>query len=337
VGQYPIEIIYDGFPGYQPSKADLELSIEPAMITVQTVPPLLGVVFSLDGEMFQSGHDGIARIWVDQPGSYQMDLLSFDQDQPGVEIDFQGWEPESFEESLVVNIPGTTAIQTGFILSFLVDLKFVDLDGMSIEPDRVTSVSIRSSDGRRYTLTPKQKYWLPSNGILRRLTGLDSVTVNHSVQGVKVDGSNVVNRGQQRFILSRDGPVQIELLLYSLNISSKDPIFGFPVGEGVTLEAPDGETQYYSFESDGSVNIDFLARGLYTAKLQNPPGISMPVPIMLSRSQELLLPVITFLDIFLFLGLVFVTAFSLLIFGRVITPAVRKLQVTPRSERTTTG
>jgi hypothetical protein len=237
---------------------------------------------------------------------------------PRMKAEFQRWEPESFELSRKATAPGSTLLQAGFEVSRPLDIQFSNLQGERVDDKGISAISIRSSNGEVYSLEQVEQKWLPSNIILRRLSGLDSVTIYHSVQQVDMNGSNVVNRGQQRFAVEGQEQVQIELLLYSLQFAGRDAVFGLPMGSGVDLEYPDGSKQFHRFGPENLITIENLPRGSYQAIVRDAPGLALSVPIVLSRDQAIVLPVISYLN----LGLLSAAALMLLIIpiliGRVI-------------------
>jgi hypothetical protein len=133
---------------------------------------------------------------------------------------------------------------------------------------------------------------------------------------VTVDGSNVVNKSQQRFYTSPGEDWQITLLLYSMQIQAKDGLFGFPIGKSVNIEFPDGRIENYPFDQKGMVEIHSLARGTYYTEVVGANGLSNRIPVALSRDQEVATRIVTYLDITVVGSFSMVLALSLLFYGR---------------------
>ena len=74
--------------------------------------------------------------------------------------------------------------------------------------------------------------WLSVVGVRPVVTGgtLIAKKVSYSVQRVDVDGSNVVQVNAQRFVPSRETTVVIPLQLHIVHFSTRDFLFGQPVG-----------------------------------------------------------------------------------------------------------
>ena len=172
-----------------------------------------------------------------------------------------------------------------------------------------------STNGGSERLDSEEPRWLQGSRVVRRWDGLEEIEVLHSVESVTVGGSNVVNRGEQRFLLSKDREWQIQLLLYSAQFSVRDALFRFPVGSAIHLEYPDGRSERLPLESGGELMLESLPRGEYHVSVDG-PGISFSRPVALSRDQEVRLELISYLDIAVVFLLVASVALGLLFMGR---------------------
>ena len=315
-GTYSVEAVYRGFQFYLPAKAAVDLTVAPAEILVQTVPVIAGLEFLLAGQVLRTGADGIARTSVDRAGAYTLELLPNEMLLSQTGAVFKQWGPGGFEPVTTVTVPGDVWKQAGFEISFPGNFIFVDPDGNPIDRAEIDSVVLRGSDGMVYIYTAGEALRLYANRIFARLSGLDSVAVVHSVQSVIVDGVEVVNRGQQRFVLVPDLPVEIELLFYDVRFVAEDLLFGLPAGSGLELVYPDGVARLFDFDDGGVILLTGLARGEYEARLVTNAGIAPAFPIVLSRDQEVRLPVIGFVDLAAGLITAAVLVLGLPIFGR---------------------
>ncbi len=313
-----------------------------AELEIRTVPPLAGVRFFLfppcalylppelpessfcfsgplrppEGQTLVSGEDGIARAVVEQEGLYRIELLPWQADESGLRAEFSRWEDETFLPARDLVIASSTSLAVGFDVSRRVRLDFVDLEGRAVDLARVTAVTVRSSHGEVHTLDNSRPTWLQAGRALRREGRLEEAEIIYSVQNVMVDGSNVVNRGQQRFVVRPDQAWRIELLLYSAQFSARDALFGFPIGSGIELEYPDGRTEIRPFEPGGELRVDLLARGTYYARVDGAPGISPRTIFVLSRDQEVQPVVISYFDLASASLLMTALALGLLLVGR---------------------
>jgi hypothetical protein len=329
-GWYQLSALFSGVPsqGLQPSSTSTQLQITPAVLEIETVPHLSGVRFSLTQDLSQDGspleesggytfvsdEDGMARIGVEQAGLYRLDVHSWDDSESGVHAEFSRWLDE-FTPSRQVDISSSTRLQVGFDVSYLVDISFVDLDGRPIDPERVESVTLTSTLGGSQTFDDPGQHWLQGGRAVRREDGLEETVAIYSVQGVVVNGSNVVNRSQQRFAPNDGREWRIQLLFYSAHISVRDALFRFPVGSAVSVQYPDGHSERFPLESGGGLTLGSLARGEYHVSVEG-PGFSFSRPVTLSRNQEVDLLFISYLDIAVGFVLIVSILLALLFIGR---------------------
>lgn len=315
-GKYIIQATFQGSRFFSGSDFSTPLQINTANIVVQTVPPLSGVPFRMNGMEILSDANGNATFQFTKPGTYRLEVLIDKYKNSSVRIEFGRWSEEDYDAFRDIKVPTNEVIQVGLNVFHQVSQKFVDLSGYPVSPDRITEYTIKSAQGDVFTYTSNQPTWIPSSRIARRITGLEETKLLYSTVSVTVDGSNVVNQSQQKFYASPNGTWQISLLLYSLQIHARDGLFASPVGKNIDLQFPDGKIVKYPLDSSGNAQIHSLARGLYTFKIDGINGLTNPTPVALSRDQIVDIKAITFLDIGIvgFLGLVLVL--GLIIYGR---------------------
>jgi hypothetical protein len=134
------------------------------------------------------------------------------------------------------------------------------------------------------------------------------------VQRVRVLGADVVIAGQQTFAPETDRAVSLKLAFYTLTVRGEDALFGSPVGTHARLELPNGETRDLRL-SHGQVVVPSLPRGSYTIRLTD--GVyRLAQPLVLSRTQVAVVPVVTWLDVLAVGGGLLVLALGLLLAGR---------------------
>jgi len=88
------------------------------------------------------------------------------------------------------------------------------------------------------------------------------------------------------------------------------------VGNGVTVEYPNGRIDFIPFDGQEVVTIGPLARGLYKMQVTGVRGLVPLTPVALSQDQEVELKVLTNLDIGLGIALGALIGFGLLFYGR---------------------
>ncbi len=332
VGQYTVTVIYAGSRSLQPASAMATLTIAPAVLEIKTVPALVGVTFSFNGQMLRSGEDGVARIEIPTPGIYPLEVLPVERND--LRAEFSRWGDEIFTTTREVVIPEMKTLEVGFDVSYQASFSFVDLAGLPVDPKRITSITLKSSLGETRTLTSPGPEWFKAGRVVRRQNGLEEVPVQWSVESVIIGGTNVVNQFQQRFFLQPNDLRQIELLLYTARFTARDALFGFSIGEGIKLQYPDGSVEVIPFGPDRQAFVTSLPRGEYLVSVAGAPGLSPASPIALSKNQEAELLVISYLDMAVAGVLVALLATGLLLVGRPHLLTWLKLPVPSHGYRT---
>ena len=296
-GQHELVATYAGRRDrYLASSARIGWEVRAFELQIETVPPLPGMVFSIDGERFAAGEDGIARLAVNRPGQHQLAVHVDEYPSSADRAEFSRWNTELFGPEITYRIPNDKPLQAGFDMYQPASQTFVDVQGEPIDPARISTITMRSSLGIEYENNDGRERWYKASRTVRRPNGLESVEVRYNVDAVVVDGSNVVNAGQQRFYLSGDDQWTIELLLFSARIQTSDALFGFRAGETVDVTFPDGHVLRVEPNADGTIEVRGLARGEYLMKVADSPGWAPAVPVALSRDQEVVLRVVTYID-----------------------------------------
>ncbi|HET6770865.1 MAG TPA: hypothetical protein VFH75_04435, partial [Actinomycetota bacterium] len=286
-----------------------------AGLTIHVVPAFAGARFALDGQVFESDASGVASISVQSPGTHVLEALEI-EDLGTMRATFSRWGDDFFQPRRDIELPRVTPLEVGYDVSHPVTLTFVGRDGEKVDASRVSSFTIRSGLGAVEEYKDPGPHWFQAVRILRRSIGLEAKELQYSLESVEVDGSNVVNRAEQRFYIKGKATWEIRLLLYSVHFSTQDALFGSPVGSRIVIEYPDGTERRVQLADDGTVTVDSLARGSYMAWVEA-SGISPPMPIIVSRdAQETRLKVITLLDVGAFVFVLAGTAIALAFIGR---------------------
>jgi len=316
------------------------------VMQIQTVPPLADIPISLSGpaaadgsidpasmQSTMSGESGLARFTLPGTGDYRLEVTVPGDSDSGKRLEFSRWLDEVFEPTREINISireltAGPVFQVGFEVSSLVTLSPVDLNGRAIGWERVDSVTLLSSIGQRQTIEKGEPEWLKGRRVTRRQNGLEVTAIQYSIESAIVDGSNVVNRAQQRFYPSESHEWPVQLLLYSAHFSARDAIFGYPVGSGIELVYPDGHIEEYEFGPSAELSIESLPRGEYKVSVKG-GGYAPPRPVALSRDQVVELQVISLVDIGVMLLVVAVPALGLFLVGRPhLVAAIRRRATT---------
>ncbi|HEY7345853.1 MAG TPA: hypothetical protein VH620_09845 [Gaiella sp.] len=283
-----------------------------SVLEVRTVPPLSGMRFTLDGRRFTTRGGGVARITY-SGGSPLRDRLHgvATVTRPGVRASLARWYGD-------LDRPRQTRLIAALNVDYAIDFTFENLHGQRIDPTRVEFLSLRSSPGvitEAQAASVSGPLWLQGVRVVSTPNGPLAKDVLQSIERVRVDGANVVNRAQQRFFPRKQRAFGITLLLYSARFAARDALFGFPIGSGVRLRHPDGRWTYHPFTSSGKLVVGGLARGEYWVEVKA-PGLSFLRPVTLSRNQDVPLEVLSYVDIGLTVAILVVTALGLLYIGR---------------------
>ncbi len=282
---------------------------------VRTIPPIPGVKFTLQGQTYVTDSKG--RVVLHPVG------LKTDQVKPRVHIAERRLSHNHiarFDRWFGRNV---VTLNNYYRLSF----SFRDLLGNTVDPNLVDSITLKSRTGVRTTLTKDKSVWLQGSRVVPFTGELVSKDIDYQVERAFVDGTNVVNRAQQRFRPRVTRDLSVRLLFYKLKVVTRDMLFGFPVGESVELRYPSGRTVTHDLK-DGEVTLQSLPRGTYDLKVKA-SGVSFTRPVSVSRNQEVELKVISWLDMFLAFGAVVALAIGLALVRRPHLVAVlkRKLRI----------
>ncbi len=318
VGVYMISVEFTGTEAYLPAAASMPLTIRPIQLTVETVPHLANITFSLEGRSFVTDSEGLGHIEITEPGTYQLEAIDTSDIQVNEDtrVTFSRWADSVFQPERTIEAFGDLNLQAGFTTSHPIGLSFIDLAGHAVEAARISSVTLKRSDGSYWTFENNQPQWLEATRIVRRKEGLEAAPLLYSVESVMIDGTSAVNRYQQRFYVEREDTWEIQLLLYSARIHATDAIFGFQIGRGVTLQYPDGRVEELQFGENKDVYVTALARGLYHVQVKGVSGMAPLTPIALSKDQGVELKVLSAFDIGVGVALGLMGALALLFFNR---------------------
>lgn len=273
------------------------------VLEVITVPPVPSAKFALDGKPLVTDDKGVARITVRRSREkHLLQLVTPHLNLPDGAADFVRWAgrggaDQGFSSSLPGLVIGrTTRIQATFQTTRTIRYDFVDQAHRPVAPDRITSVTIRSDSGRQLTLEGVRPVRLTAVRPVLEAGSAVGKEVTYYLQSVVIDGTNVVNAGEQRLIPNRTADAEFVVLLRSARFQIRDRLSGDPLAGSIELTYPDGRIERLAAGHDGDVAVENLARGTYQVRA-SVAGYSQAQEIMLSRSRYVELPVMTYVDI----------------------------------------
>jgi hypothetical protein len=292
-------------------------------LEIATVPPVPAARFAFDGQTLVTDGDGIARVTLPRSRDlHHLELLTPHLDAPGgLSLDFTRWvgrgdSDQGFTTSLPkVVLEHNKRIQATFQATKLVNLDFVDQAHNAVASSRVSSLTIRSDSGHIRTLRGGESMQLTAVRPAVEAGSAVAKEVTYYLDSVIIDGSNVVNAGEQRVAPSRTDSATFVVLLRSVHFQIRDRLFGHPIEAEMVVTYPDGTSSKLSTAQDGGVKLENLARGTYTIKVAG-PGYTQLQTVTLSRSQYVDLPVLSYLDMGVMAGALLVILLCLVVFGR---------------------
>jgi hypothetical protein len=287
-------------------------------LMVRAIPAWSGIVYELDGETFVSDDKGVVRIDVKRWSTDLRSRITIHDayNDNGSRASFSNWRAWLS--------PHSRDVFATFRISDPVTFSFIDMDGIPVDNATIDSIVIKSTTGDIVTMTGQQlaEPVLLTSTVITTPEGLFNKPITYVIDGVYIDGANVVHRAQQRTTFEKSRHWEIKLLFYGVKFHASDAFFGSPLGKEIVVEAADGTRQHLTIDEKGEAVIPRLPRGEYNVSVVG-AGYSPPRPIMVSRDQVVELEVISHLDVALVLALAVMAVSGLLIIGRpflVLTP-----------------
>lgn len=315
-----------------PEVAEAQAPVGPT-VQVRTVPAIGGVELSVDGQVARTRTDGTAVLPVRAYEGVE-ERLKVAPMQVGPDIGVQ------FDR--VIGSP-RRGLTVGLRTRRLVNYRFQGPDQVVVDPTRVSRIELHSNTGESVTVEGAdvaKPLWLAASRTQQTPTGLISKDLYWTVSHVTVDGAEVVNKGQQKFVPNTIRDWTVKLLFHQVDIRGEDALFGSPAGTSLHVRRPDG-TSFDVPLVDGAAHLANLPRGSYTVRVTG-DGLSFPRPVGISKDQVLVLEVITALDLWL-AGTVLVCAAAGLVLvgrrqrvvvaGRRLTAAGRRVVATAPARR----
>ena len=314
-GTLNLEARFDGARGLAPARASVKLKIRPAVVTIATVPVVSGIPISIGDATATTGPDGTATISVAKVGPVSLeahlDVVAADS----VRVSFIRWGDQVYDLRRDITVRGDATFVLGLRTAYRAGVRFIDQSGTPVDPVNISRARFTSSTGGELVLTSFDGAWWEAGTAVSRTGGLQPSSTLWRLSEVEMAGTNVVNQGQQAFNPSVNGTWTINLLLFDLAVRTDDALTGGSLPGTAQLVFPDSTSRDASIAADGTATFRGLPRGSYLVKLKT-DGIAPPTPIALSRSQDVTIRVISYLDIGAAVGLALLVLVALLWIGR---------------------
>ena len=310
-GSHVLSATFRGANNLLESTDTLPVALLPRPFEVRTVPPLPDVTILIGEQRIRTDARGIARVLVQKSGAVSATVLPYESPDPNVRAVFIRWSDDVASATRRINVVNGAMLQIGFEVSHPVQPRFVEESaGRQVNVNRLSQIMLVNSLGEAVPITVGVQ-WLKANRITRHDNVLRAAALSYQLLNVTVDGVNVVNEGQQKYkVAPRDLRWTMKLQMHDLTVTTRDALFGFPIGSGVRVTYPMGQLQDVALDASGRMRMESLSRGSYTVTVQGGFFIRAPTPVALSRSQFVDLPVISYLDV----GIVVVALMGLALF-----------------------
>jgi hypothetical protein len=201
----------------------------------------------------------------------------------------------------ISKVRSTVAYQRHLVVALTVrrpvQLRFVAPDGAPVPTDRITQVSL-SGGGSKLVLGPDQLHdqVMVVSGTSREVESVwKAAGVAYSVDSVKVDGSDAVFSGRQRFDAVKSGIWTIKLSVFDITITARDVLFGSTVKSSVLVTMPDGMDVEHTMTNGDALLLSDLVRGTYDLKI-SAALLGSRSTLLVSRNDAVELRVMTLRD-----------------------------------------
>jgi len=263
---------------------------------IATMPPVPGVRFTLDGATRTTGIDGTVTFVV--PKGTRDEMVTIKDRVVIVDTDVQiDDETRATSSKLVGEVSPLVA---GYNLSYPVEFRFTDSNGRIVPFERIDTLIIKSSLGNVETIALQGKTWLLGK---RLAGGLEVKEVFWSIQDVEALGASVANRAQTKFYPVTDRQIATPLLFFDTSFTVVDAFLGFPAGDALLIEAPNGSVVRIELV-EGRASLTQVPRGEYHVIVEG-GGLTIERPVAISRNQDVTLKLYTWFDVLLVLTVLF--------------------------------
>jgi hypothetical protein len=277
-------------------------------VNVRTAPAVPGITLTFEGRQYVTDSAGRAQI----PRAQGMAIMA---QLPRIAVGSRRLDTHTIVRFFRWFSVGTESIAALDVFR-RVGWQFVDASGAPVPIDRIERVVLRSTSGEVRVLRTDlgRERWLFSRRVSLIRGRIVLKEIGYAAQRITVLGTDVVNAGAQKFLPERDRTVTFTLAFFTLTVRGEDALFGSATGTRARLEMPNGAVRHLTL-THGQAVVRSLPRGTYRITLED--GVyRLPQPLLLSRSQVAVVPVVTSLDVLVVGGGLLVLAIGLVLAGR---------------------
>ena len=277
--------------------------------------------FRFDGHLLTTAANGIATYTAEHDfAEHTLSLADTAISTPTADYKFGRWvgqrDPKAAFTKTVAGLPlrANYAVTAAFGLQQWVLPRLVDQAGNTVDPSRVSSITVKSDTGQFITMSPSSPSLLDVSRPALRHGALAVLPVSYSLQSVIVRGANVVDAGRQTF--RPDADVTFVTQFRNLVITGHDALFGNAMGTAAIVTFPDGGQVSIPFDSQHRATLNDVPRGTYQIRVKAGHGIAAKTQFTASKDKTIDVAVISSLDLLLLGGSGLLIALGLLLIGR---------------------
>ena len=271
----------------------------PVTLVLRTVPPLPGVVFSLDGRTYTTGPQGTVGVTMEHNLTmHTLAVVSTDVDIRTRRYTFYRWTgqrlPDEAYTPTVTALPWRAdhTIDASFATECRVTPSYTDQDGQAIAPASLSSARVQSQTGQDYPLPLTGAAWLPCTAPTLTPVGPQSQPITYRLKALVTEGANIANDGQEAFAPIKDAHPILTGYYFNLGVRIRDAFLGGSAGRSVTLTLPDGRTAAARLNAAGQASFEHLPRASYSIT-SGGGGVAMAKTVRLSRDSSVALQMIS--------------------------------------------
>jgi hypothetical protein len=274
-GTHAVQLTYHGSRplGLAPAATGGAVTILPIDLTLQAIPAIAGVTFTLDGRVYVTDASGRVQTPIPAVGAHRVSVAP-PADTESTRYRFAHWFGGPATPSLDLRVYDDRAITAALTGSFRVPVSFLDDSGSPVDPNRVSDVSAVGPAGSTDRLTSsnslppggggsERSIWLTVPAPSSAAQAASAASVRFALASARFEGVSVANRGDDRFSLAAGGPWVVRLRVYTLRVQVRKPLLGAATGEAV-VRGGSGVQRSVKIDPRGFGVVRQLPRDLYT-------------------------------------------------------------------------
>jgi hypothetical protein len=292
-GRHAVQLTYHGSRplGLAPAGAGGVVTILPIDLTLQAIPAIPGVTFTLDGRVYVTDASGRVQTPIPAVGAHQVSVAP-PADTDSARYRFAHWFGGPATPSMDLRVYDDRAITAAFAGTFRVPVSFLDENGSPVEPGQVSDVSAVGPAGSTDRLfSSERSIWLTVPPPSSAAQAASATSVRFALASARFEGVSVANRGDDRFTLAAGRPWVVRLRVYTLRVQVRRPLLGDAAREA-DVRGGSGVQRSVKIDPSGFGVIRQLPRDLYVV---SPRGteVGPSTTVEVSRDKQVALTLYT--------------------------------------------